>query len=195
MIPIPADVAELAEALEIAPERVRQNCHAVSLLIVQTGLFPDARVARGSARGVLGQHSWVVHGDPYDKDSRIIDATLWSYDSSVKSIWTGTGRDGVHVPHGSGHVLTGNPPSHHGGETIHLTPSTPLSPDALRFLRLIGAPLDYRGWHEVAHLPVGGWPAREVIEALLDTPSLAALVPIDVQGMLTNRNPGRLYLR
>jgi hypothetical protein len=42
--------------------------------------------------------------------------------------------------------------------------------------------------------PVHGWPAAEIVAAIADTPSLAAYVPIDLLGMLTDRNPGKLYL-
>jgi hypothetical protein len=39
-----------------------------------------------------------------------------------------------------------------------------------------------------------GWPAREVLEAFLDQhPTMAPLVPIDLVGMLTDRNPQELY--
>jgi hypothetical protein len=193
-LPIPEDVRILATNIGMDPENVRHNCHGASLALVKSGLYPGARVARGLAKGIVGQHSWVVAGDPYDPDAHIVDMTLWSYDPEVRAIWQGTGRDGVHAPHQSGHVLTGTPPQHHGGETIHLTPRTPLGPRAADFLRLIGAPFDARGWMQVAHLPVQGWESREVIEAMLDTPSLAVFVPIDIQGMVTDRNPGGLYL-
>ena len=57
-------------------------------------------------------------------------------------------------------------------------------------------PLDYGGWSILAnYCPVEGWPAGEIYAAMDDTPALKSLVPIDRLGMLTNRNPGRLYLR
>jgi hypothetical protein len=83
-------------------------------------------------------------------------------------------------------------PSHHGGPGIELTPANPLSTEAADFLDLLG-PLDLRGWGEVAHLPVEGWPAGEIIAAMCDTPGLGALVPVDIQGMVTDRNPSGLY--
>jgi hypothetical protein len=194
-LPIPGDVEAVANGVGMTGEDFRYNCHGASIALVKSGQYPGARVARGAALGVLGQHSWVVIGDPYDKGAQIIDATLWSYDPKVQKVWTGTGRDGVHTPHGAGHLFQATPPSHHGGDTLHLTPTTPLSEKANDFLRMIGAPFDNRGWMEVAHLPVGGgWPAREIIEAMLDTPGLGVFVPIDIQGMLTDRNPGGLYL-
>jgi hypothetical protein len=192
--PIPDDVRALAERVGTDPLHWPFNCHSASHAIVQSGIYPGARVARGWARGVAGQHSWVVVGDPYDEDARIIDATLWSYDPSrVPGVWEGTQRDRVHTPHGAGHLLTGQPPTHHGGETIHLLPE--VSASARRFLRLVGAPFDAAGWVELANLPVGGWPAAEILAAMDDTPRLTALVPMDRLGMLTDRNPGGLYMR
>jgi len=192
---IPEMVRTLADNIDFPAGRVAKNCHAVSLAIVQSGIFPGARVARGWAKGVTGQHSWVVVGDPYDLDAYILDATLWSYDPDVPDVWQGSLRDGVHAPHGAGHFMKGTPPDHHGGDTIHLTPSTPLSEKAARWLRTVGAPFDYRGWAEVAHLPVIGWPAGEILGAMADTPKLAALIPIDILGMTTDRNPSGLYMK
>jgi hypothetical protein len=194
-VTIPEDVRNLSNAIGRDPNNVYHNCHAVSLAIVQSGIYPGTRVARGFAKGVgMAQHSWVVAGDPYDKDAHIIDATLWSYDPTVKGVWQGTMRDGIHRPHGAGHFMTGTPPQHHGGTTLHLNTAN-LSPAAKRFITNLGAPFDGGGWSQVANLPVEGWPAREVIEAMLDTPALAVYVPIDIAGMLTDRDPGNLYLK
>lgn len=193
-IEIPEDVRILAGNIGIDPERVRFNCHVASTALVHSGLAgPDARVARGWAKGVTSQHSWVVVGSPYDQHAHIIDMTLWSYDPSVKGVWQGSLLDGVHSPHGIGHFMEGNHPSHHGGPTIHLTPATPLSRKATGWLRAVGAPFDFRGWMEVAQLPVEGWPSGEIIEALLDTEGLAAAVPWDIVGHLTNRDPNYFY--
>jgi hypothetical protein len=193
--PIPPMVRTLADNMGFPALRVAHNCHAVSVALVQSGLAgPDARVARGFAKGVgIGQHSWVIVGDPYDMDAHIIDATLWSYDDSVPDVWQGTMRDGIHHPHGQGHFMRGNPPQHHGDFTVLLTPSVPLSAKANGFLRTIGAPFDLRGWNEVAHLPVEGWPAAEIIAAMDDTPTLKALIPIDILAHLTDRNPDYYY--
>jgi len=191
---IPEMVRTLADNIGISPSTVAHNCHGVSLAIVRSGLWPGARVARGWAKGVRGQHSWVVVGDPYDRDAYILDATLWSYDPDVPDVWQGSLNDGIHQPHGAGHFMTGSMPVHQGGETLHLTPATPLSVKARNWLRAVGAPFDNRGWMAVAHLPVEGWPSKEIISAMLDTPQLAVFVPIDIQGMLTDRDPGGLYL-
>jgi hypothetical protein len=188
---MPADVAALMEAIGYTGP-VAYSCHEVSLALAKSGHFPGARVARGFALGVMGQHSWLTTDDPYNPLSPIIDATLWSYDPSVTGIWTGNGEDGVHIPHGAGHYMRAGMPSHHGDKTIRLTPAVPLTVEAHKFLAMLG-PLDYRGWHEVAHLPVEGWPVREVLTAMLDTPGLGVLIPIDIVGMVTDRNPGGLY--
>lgn len=189
---MPHSVHDLMSRVGYPLDRIAQHCHAVSLAIVRSGLYPGSRVARGTAKGVGGQHSWVVVGDAYDPDAPLIDATLWSYDPTVTGVWEGTYRDEVHRPHGWGHFLRGVAPQHHGGATVHLARDP--GPAARQFLSSIGAPFDVKGWIQVASLPVQGWPAREVIEAMLDTPTLSPLVPIDIAGMLTDRNPGGLYL-
>lgn len=195
-LPTPADVLALAESVGADGDKWWHNCHAASLAIVRAGIFPGARVARGTCKGVGGQHSWVVVGSPYDREAEIIDPTLWSYDPEVKGVWRGrlVGVGWRHRPHGFGHFFTGGRPSHWGGDTISLTPTTPLSPDALDWLEMIG-PLDRRGWAEMTRLPVDGWPAAEIIAAIDDTDALSALVPIDILGMLTDRNPSGLYMR
>jgi hypothetical protein len=53
--------------------------------------------------------------------------------------------------------------------------------------------LDIRGWHVLAHSPVRGWPAAEIIGAMYDTPRLKMIPPIDIVGMLTDKNPNGLY--
>jgi hypothetical protein len=198
--PVPDDVAALAERVGSDPLRWAFNCHGASHAIVQSGIYPGARVARGFARGVPGQHSWVVadydERGPYDPKAHVIDPTLWSYDPSVTGVWQGSymGVGWRHRPHGWGHFFTGERPFAHSGEHIALTPKVPLSGEAHRFLDML-LPLDVRGWIMVANLPVDGWPAAEVIAAMDDTPALSPLVPVDRLGMLTDRNPGGLYMR
>jgi hypothetical protein len=180
----------------IAPlARWAYQCHAASLALVNSGVLPGSRVARGSCKGVMGQHSWVVVGhDVYARDAVIVDPTLWSYDPSVAGIWTGSARDGRHVPHGgTGTIWTWGKPEAQGGPIVELTPKTPLSRSALMILDMIG-PLDYHGWCVLADAPVHGWPAAEIVAAIDDTEALASCVPIDILGMLTDRNPGGLYL-
>jgi hypothetical protein len=45
----------------------------------------------------------------------------------------------------------------------------------------------------LANAPVEGWPAREILTAMAATPRLAACVPIDILGMVTDLNPKGLY--
>jgi hypothetical protein len=196
VLPVPEiTVADVERAWGKPFETTARQCHAVSFAIVQARVIPGARVARGSHPGVGVNHSWVTVGDPYLLGAPIVDATLWSYDHAVTGVWTGraTNRAG-HVPLGGfGSIWTYGKPCHTGGDTVDLTPSAPLSRATQRFLDMLG-PLDRTGWSRLAHAPVLGWPAAEIIEAMYDTPALRALVEIDRVGMLTDRNPGGLYL-
>jgi len=171
------------------------QCHAASLKLVWEGEPLGARrVARGGCKGVGGQHSWVVLGDDcYDDRAVIIDPTLWSYDESVQGVWVGTYRDGLHVPHGKGYIWDWGRPNPATGSVIELTPSKPFSQAARGFLDLLG-PLDHEGWRLLAHAPVEGWPAGEILAAIENTPGLAGRVPIDILGMTTDLNPKGLYL-
>jgi hypothetical protein len=166
------------------------NCHAASYKLVQEGI--GTRVARGTCRGVGGQHSWVVVGDCYRPDL-IIDPTLWSYNNKVKGIFIGEPSTHNHHPHGLGSIWKWGKPVAGDGPTIQLASYSHLSAYAKEFLKLVG-PLDYVGWSRLANAPVDGWPCGEILAAMDDTPKLAAVVPIDRLGMLTNRNPGNLYL-
>jgi len=172
------------------------QCHGASIALVQSGLLPgpgDWRVARGSCKYVRGQHSWVVLGDPYKPDL-ILDPTLWSYRDQDPEVLVCGKRLGWHVPHGSGQLIWfGDWPV--GNGPIIRIDQHGLSLTARSFLAEIG-PLDAQGWAKLASSPVEkGWPAKEIIEAMLDDTRLRAFVPIDIQGMLTDRNPGGMYLR
>lgn len=181
----------------LAPlDRWSHQCHGASIELVKSELLPaGARVARGTCKGVGGQHSWVVIGDPYDPKAQIIDPTLWSYDDTVKGIWYGSAKDERHVPFGGGRgtIWDWGRPADPTGPIIELTPRDRLSSDALRFLETVG-PLDRQGWWVLMRAPALGWPAGEIIAAMDDTEALTALVPIDLLGMLTDRNPGGMYL-
>lgn len=172
------------------------QCHAASIAMVKCdALWPAGtirRVARGSCLGVGGQHSWIVLShDCYDLDARVIDPTLWSYDDKIVGIHHDTQRR-RYKPHGYGSIFEYGKPGSYGEKPIKIKKEG-LSDAAIAFLAMV-EPLDRRGWMELANAPVLGWPAREVIEAMDDTPKLAAFVPIDRLGMLTNANPGGLYL-
>lgn len=174
-------------------EEWAHKCHEVSLKAVRSGLVGPSRVARGTCVHVRGQHSWVVLGDDcYNLDAALIDLTLWSYAPSFDVVWTGTYRAGLHTPHGQGNIFTAYRPPSPTDTPIELTPTVPFSGEAQAFLRLVG-PLDYTGWHVLIHSPVGGWPSAEIIAAAADTDELKALVPIDILGMLTDRNPSDVY--
>ena len=162
------------------------QCHAASVWLVKHGL--GDRVARGTCSGVGGQHSWVVFGDPYHPET-IIDPTMWSYNPDVKGVWVG--GPGRHRPHGSGSIWSWGRPENAKGEPVELTPRQPWSVEARRFLAMLG-PLDEEGWKVMAHAPVGGgWPAAEIIDALCES-GMQGYVPIDIIGMLTDRNPAYL---
>lgn len=201
---VAADPERVAAAIGIPVERWAHQCHAISLAIVKAGLLgPEARVARGWAKGVAGQHSWIVLGNPYDREAVIVDPTLWSYVNrnpslaDVPTIYVAQRKRSIweHTPHGEGSIFEYGRPSWGGGQVIELAPEAAarLTPHGQRWLAMIG-PLDRAGWMEVAHAPVSGWPAAEVISAMYDTPQLSSLVPVDIVGMLTDRNPSGLYL-
>jgi hypothetical protein len=170
------------------------QCHGASIHLVKSGLIDGpCRVARGACEGVGGQHSWVVLGnDCYDEKAEIIDPTLWSYDSEVEGIWYGSYADGRHTPHGKGWIWAWGRPDSPRGPVIELTPRRPFSQRAQDFLDMLG-PLDRQGWSVLAHAPVGGWPAGEIIDAMCES-GLDAVIPIDIVGMVTDRNPQGLYL-
>lgn len=169
------------------------RCHEASLELVRSGVLPEgARVARGSHTSVLGQHSWVVIGDPYAADVTIIDPTLWSYlEEQLAFVEISSGSDTRYRPHGAGSIWEYGRPPEPAGPVITL--ATKLSPAAQLFLDMIGYGLDRRSWSILANAPVGGWPAKEILGAMYDDERLSALVPIDVIGMVTDRNPGNLY--
>lgn len=54
-------VEQIADTLSWPFEAWAHQCHAVSIAFVKRGIVPaGSRVARGTARGIGGQHSWVV---------------------------------------------------------------------------------------------------------------------------------------
>jgi hypothetical protein len=178
-----------AAALEVlAPlEAWAYQCHAASITLVQSGVLGPSRVARGSCKGVGGQHSWVVLGsDCYDGRADVVDPTLWSYDPNVTDLWCGGYRDGRHEPFGKGNIFRWGRPDEPSGPAMELTPRQPWSRKAVHFLDLLG-PLDKKGWIQLAHAPVEGWPSAEIIDAICES-GLDGYVPIDIKGMLTDRH-------
>lgn len=187
------DTAAIEKVL-VALEPWAHKCHEASVQIVRSGIVAPARVARGACMGVGAQHSWVVLGnDCYDNNATIIDPTLWSYDSRIDGIWVGNYYDDRHIPFGRGKIWKWGRPQHATWDVIELTPKTPFSKTALHFLSLLG-PLDYEGWQTLAHAPVEGWPAAEIFTAMCDS-GMENMIPIDIIGMVTDRNPKGLYLK
>jgi hypothetical protein len=187
------DLARWAEEVLAPLDDWAGHCHAASVKLVRA-YGEGCRVARGACEGVGAQHSWMVLGDDcYDEDAVIVDPTLWSYDDTVTGIWVGTYRDGRHRPHGTGSIWDWGRPNSPTGPVVTLTPRQPFSPSAAGFLEILG-PLDFEGWCMLAHAPVECWPAAEILDAIANTEGLDGRVPIDILGMITDLNPGDLYL-
>lgn len=212
-ITVPDDVAELA--MDVAGHDGTSwfhQCHAASIQIVKSGIFPGARVARGAAMGVGGQHSWVVlnspvgpgYADCYDRDAQILDPTLWSYDEDVQGLWRGRNLD-RHQPHGFGPWTSGKTITmeDHGDRSMVWEGAEKLGYQARGFLLDLGfitysdrrAASTAVGWMKLATLPIQGWPSEEIINAMADDKRLSVFVPVDILGMLTLRNPSGLYLQ
>jgi hypothetical protein len=187
------DVATVEAVLCSPQSDWAHQCHAMSLALVRSGLLPEgARVARGGARQVGSQHSWAVLGDPYDPGVTVVDITLWSYDPTAPVIYVAQASDRPHTPHGMGSIWRWGRPPEPVSEVLELA-SDP-GPAANDFLRLASPTgLDLKGWMTLANAPVEGWPAREILTAMAETPRLAACVPIDILGMVTDLNPKGLY--
>ncbi len=189
---IDIDVAKAEEVIGLPMVEWGATCHQTSLALIKAGLFPEgARVARGWSDGISSQHSWVAVGNPYDEDTPIVDPIRQHYVKSQDGIWYGTLRDKLHRPHGAGFIWEWGKPERGDGDIIVLDGK--LSAEAQDFLRLLG-PLDFKGWHQLLVLaPVQGWPAGEIMTAADKDTNLAAILPIDRVGMVTEQNPGELY--
>lgn len=176
------------------------NCHNVSHALVRAGIWPGARVARGWAKGVTGQHSWVIlDADPYDPDTRIVDPTLWTYDMLTPGVVATTVDAGSHRAHGHGpHIMQAGRPDAPTGDTIELSRRgrACLSNGSLggKFWMDMFGRLDRRGWSTVLNGTMVGWAAAEIVEAAWWTPELRHIVPVDLVGMLTDVNPMGVYL-
>jgi len=201
---IASDAERLAGLIGVPYSKWAGKCHQIALAILRTGEFGPGRIARGRAPGVRSQHSWIVLGDDvYDGQAIIVDPTITPSmarehggDSPLLAdadpIVVSMAHRLPHRPHGAGSIWAYGRPENARGAVIELTPAQPLSGLAQSFLDMLG-PLDIRGWGFLAHCPVRDWPAGEIIAAMDDTPELKALVPIDILGMVTDRNPGGLY--
>lgn len=201
--PVPLTAESIAAAIDLPVDSWAKRCHEVSLAIVTSGILgAPSRVARGFTHGVGAQHSWVVCAAPgstalpdcYDPGALILDATLWSYDPAAPVLLWATASDRPHIPHGTGDIwAAGRPPVSTGAPIALDPPEAGWSTAARDFLSLVGR-LDIRGWAVLANLPVGGWPAGEILAQIAEHPELRHHVPIDVLGMTTTVNPGGLYL-
>lgn len=172
------------------------QCHAASIELVQKGNFTHpARVARGFCKGVGGQHSWVVLSDDvYSQTATIIDPTLWSYNSKVKGVWVGQAKMFRHAPHGSGNLFFfGRPPAAHIGYELP-KPKGGWSKEAEKFLQMLG-PIDLDGWKMLAHMPMEGWPSKEIVTQMCQDEKIRWFIPVDIVGMCTDLNPGGLYIK
>jgi len=196
------NAAERILTAEGPMDRWARQCHAASIALVKSGEFGECRVARGTCNGVGGQHSWVVLSmDVYDKRATIIDPTLWSQSEEWEErlggqhVWVGLPNYSWHRPKGSGQIWDYGRPSsavEMGQEPMTLTPRKPWSPWAESFLHMMG-PLSEAGWISLAHFPMEGWPSGEIIDAMIES-GLEGYIPIDIRGMVTDRNPNGLYL-
>jgi hypothetical protein len=193
-----ADVEGIAEEIGVPATQWASRCHEISVAILRTGRFGPGRVARGTATGITGQHSWIVLGDDcYDPQAIIVDPTLMSTVGPAGRqavIIVDRARKLSNRPHGAGTIWAWGQPTSGGGEPVALATAeaAKLSSAAHMFLSILG-PLDYEGWAMLAHAPVEGWPAAEIIAAMYRTTGLKSLIPIDIVGMLTDINPGGLY--
>ncbi len=196
------DTERLAGLIGVPYPEWAKNCHSISLKLLKSGAFGPGRIARGWAEGVTGQHSWLVLGpDVYHPAVAVVDPTIAFYlkekgrQGTLDGILVAQASALSHTPHGRGSIWGRGRPDEPEGEIIELAPRFELS-DAARFFLSddILGPLDRRGWSQLANGAMEQWPAGEIIAAMDDTPLLRALVPIDVLGMVTQRNPGGLYL-
>jgi hypothetical protein len=202
------DVDGIAALIDVPYEDWAGNCHGISYKVLASGAFGPGRIARGRAAGVMSQHSWIVLGnDVYDSRAVIVDPTIrpWlaragaggGIEDGARKVLTGILVDEAanlsHRPHGSGQIWNAARPACGNGGIVELTLRKPLSEEAQEFLEMLG-PMDIQGWMMLANGPMGGWPAGEIIAAMDDTKELRALIPVDILGHVTDRNPGKLYL-
>lgn len=180
------------------------NCHAVSLAFLRKGLV-EGRVARGSAEGV-GVHSWIVLAQEpgvkpncYLDTAQILDPTIHCWHPGMEPLWQGIMADGMHHLPGRDSIWNHGCPLPGDGPPLELV--VPDGPDPMgrrAFLKLLettgGGPVTMETFRALYHGPLQGWPAGALLDLLLDQhPDFETWVPIDVVGMLTERNPDGLY--
>ena len=204
-------IEEAADLIGWPTSRWHGNCHAVSLAIIQSGALgtpgPTCRIARGAAAGygIISQHSWIALGSPYAPATRFVDYTAWAWgqvdgiiDTFAADEWLRhvAGGDRWHLPHSYDQrniMQVGRPAAPGPGDTPWRLDRTGLSADAVWFLDLLGD-LTVEGWASLCGFPQGGWPHAEIVDRIIETvPRAAVLVPIDIRGMATDRNPEGIY--
>ena len=188
-------VAEIEQAIGLPFSEWAQQCHSVSLALVKSDLFPYARIARGMALGVRGQHSWVVLDENvYNKYAQIIDPTLWSYRADVQGVWSGSLQDGIHFPKGMGNIWDYGRPENSSFRDAYALNTEGLSTSAKLFVQSLG-PLSIHGWAALFNFPMEGWPSGEIVARAYEDDKLRPYIPIDIVGMVTDKNPSSLYLK
>lgn len=178
----------LAEGALAPMKRWSKQCHAASVRLVESGVIPGARVARGTCRMVPGQHSWVCIGDPYADNVLILDPTLWSYTGVAAEVWVGERKRFNHRPFGYGNIFAwGRPPNCKLKQAVSLPePEGGWTSAAKTFLEMLG-PIDMDGWRILAHAPVQGWPATEIMTQMCrHSESMRMMIPVDIRGMVCN---------
>lgn len=185
---------DLADIVTIPLGHWHFNAHRVCLDIVRSGLFPYSRVVEGSARGVHGTHHWLtLSEDVYDKYGTIVDPTLWCHDPSLQGVWIGTLQEEIHHPRGEGYIWDHSYPENSSFKGTVSLNKEGLSTQAKYFLSRV-EPLNLDGWRRLMRSPMQGWPAGEIIDQMKHSAELAAIVPEELEGMLTNRNPSGAWL-
>jgi len=192
------DLLDIEEAIGIESEEWRNRCHEICIAILRSGIV-QGRVARGHCAGIASQHSWIVLGDErrpdpaacWDPSARILDPTFSSNIGRPPRLWFGSLGAELHRPHGSGSLMQWGRPVAGNGPPITFD-TTALPPSTRAALNLIGL-LDATGWMRLFRGPIGdpAWELHRCVEPLVDR--LGALIPIDIVGMATDRNPGGLY--
>lgn len=203
-------IDDIAKAISIPADYWVNRCHEISYEIVRSGILAEpgpetCRVVRGAAPGygIFGQHSWIALGRPFDPKTTIIDATAHAW-GKVEGLVVSTVADAYlgfelatfgHAAHGylPGQIMNYGRPRVHDLDTAYLLDTSEMSAQARSFLHLLG-PLNDEGWLALVTYPHGGWPAREVCEAIVEqVPRAEVVLPIDVVGHTTDLNPCGLY--
>lgn len=200
---------EIAVAIDVPPDRWLNNCHGISLAVVQSGILadpgPDCRVVRGfaSGYGIGSQHSWISLGDPWRPETIYVDVTAhrWGRVDGIVVVpaadaYLGSQMgDRGHTAFGylPGSIFEyGRPAAPGPDEDAYALTDLPSS-DAALFAEILG-PLTAYGWSSLFGFPKRGWPYREILTAAVEQiPRVEVLTPIDLVGHGTDRNPSGLY--